>query len=65
MGAVAATCLERLLLVFMDLATGSLRLEEVAEARTYATWQALGDERLTALGTGVLYGVSDRVQALL
>jgi hypothetical protein len=62
---VDETFLERMLLVFMDLATGYLLLEEVAEDRTYATWKALVDERLKALGTGVLYGVSDRAQALI
>src|SRR4030095_1564810 len=30
-----------------------------------ATWQALVEERLKALGTGVLYMVSDRAQALI
>jgi hypothetical protein len=38
-GAVDETFLERMLLVFMDLSTGYLLLEEVAEDRTYATWQ--------------------------
>jgi len=45
-GAVDETFLERMILVFMDLATGYLLLEEVAEDRTYATWKALVDERL-------------------
>jgi hypothetical protein len=39
--------------------------EEVAAARPYATWQALVDERLQALGTSVLSMVSDRAQALI
>ena len=64
-GAVDETFLERMILVFMDLATGYLLLEEVAEDRTYATWKALVDERLKALGTGVLYLVSDRANALI
>jgi hypothetical protein len=64
-GAVDETFLERMILVFMDLATGYLLLEEVADDRTYATWKALVDERLKALGTGVLYMVSDRAQALI
>src|SRR5262249_22392088 len=64
-GAVDETFLERLMLVFMDLATGYLLLETVAEDRTYATWQTLVEERLTALGTRVLYMVSDRAQALI
>jgi hypothetical protein len=54
-----------MMLVFMDLKTGSLLLEEVAEDRTSPTWKALVDERLTALGTHVLYVVSDRAKALM
>jgi hypothetical protein len=64
-GAVDETFLERMILVCMDLATGYLLLEEVADDRTYTTWQALVGERLTDLGTGVLYVVSDRAQALI
>jgi hypothetical protein len=64
-GAVDETFLEHMILVFMDLATGYLLLEEVAEDRTYTTWKALVDERLKALSTGVLYMVSDRAQALI
>ena len=47
-GAVDETFLERMILVFMDLATGYLLLEEVADDRTYTTWKALVDERLRA-----------------
>jgi hypothetical protein len=64
-GAVDETFLERMLLVCMDLATGYLLLEEMAEDRTYATWKAVVEERLTHLGTGVLYVVSDRAKALI
>jgi Family of unknown function (DUF6399) len=64
-GAVDETFLERMMLVFMDLRTGYLLLEEVADDRTYATWKALVDERLTALGTRVRYVVSDRAKALI
>jgi hypothetical protein len=64
-GAVDETFLERMILVFMDLATGSLVLEAVADNRTYPTWKALVEERLKALGTGVLYVVSDRAQTLI
>ncbi len=45
-GAVDETFFERMMLVFMDLSTGYLLLEEVADDRTYATWKALVDERL-------------------
>ena len=64
-GAVEETFLARMLLVFMDLRTGSLRLEAVAEDRTYATWKAWVDERLQALGTGVRSLVSDRAKAFI
>lgn len=40
-------------------------LEDPADARTVATWKALGDARLTTLGTEVWYGVSDRAKALI
>jgi hypothetical protein len=64
-GAVDETFLERMMLVCMDLATGSLLLEAVADDRTYPTWKGLVEERLKGLGTGVLYVVSDRAQALI
>jgi hypothetical protein len=64
-GAVDETFLERMILVFMDLTTGYLLLEEVADDRTYTTWKTLVEERLKALGTGVLYVVSDRAKALI
>jgi Family of unknown function (DUF6399)/IclR helix-turn-helix domain len=64
-GAVDETFLEQMMLVLMDLRTGYLLLEEVAEDRTYATWKARVDARLTALGTGVRYLVSDRAKALI
>lgn len=64
-GAVDETFLEHMMLVFMDLPSGYLLFEEVAADRTYATWKALADERLKALGATVLYVVSDRAQALI
>jgi Family of unknown function (DUF6399)/IclR helix-turn-helix domain len=64
-GAVDETFLERMLLVCLDLRTGYLLLEEVADDRTYATWKAVVEERLTALGAHVLYMVSDRAKALV
>lgn len=64
-GAVDETFLERMMLVCMDLPTGYLLLEEVADDRTYATWKAVVDERLQALGAHVLYVVSDRAKALV
>jgi hypothetical protein len=54
MGAVEETFLARMILVLLDLATGSLLLEEVADDRTSTTWKALVEERRKALGTGGL-----------
>jgi hypothetical protein len=64
-GAVDETFLERMMLVFMDLASGYLLVEEVAEDRSYATWYAVVKARLTTLGVGVRYLVSDRAKALI
>ena len=64
-GAVDETFLEQMILVCMDLPTGYLLLEAVAEDRTYPTWKAVVEERLTALGAQVLYMVSDRAKALM
>ena len=64
-GAVDETFLQRMMLVFMDLVSGYLLFEEVAEDRTYDTWYALVEARLETLGTDVLYLVSDRAKALI
>jgi hypothetical protein len=64
-GAVDETFLERMMLVCLDLSTGYLILETVAEDRTFATWQALLEERLKDLGASVRYLVSDRAKALV
>src|SRR6266581_3701409 len=64
-GAVDETFLERMMLVFMDLVSGYLLFEEVAEDRSYDTWYALVEARLEALGAGVLSLVSDRAKALM
>jgi len=63
-GAVDETFLQRMMLVFMDLATGYLLMEEVAADRSFATWYDRANERLTAFSTEVLYLVSDRAKAL-
>jgi hypothetical protein len=57
--------LERLVLIFLDLPTGYILLEEATEDRSYATWKALVDKRLEALGAPVRSLVSDRAKALL
>jgi hypothetical protein len=64
-GAVDETFLQHMMLVFMALATGYLLMEEVAEDRRFDTWYARANERLTTLGTEVLYLVSDRAKALI
>ncbi|HEY5864982.1 MAG TPA: DUF6399 domain-containing protein [Candidatus Tectomicrobia bacterium] len=64
-GAVDETFLQRMMLVFIDLVSGYLVFEEVAEDRTYDTWYALVETRLETLGTDVLYLVSDRAKALI
>jgi hypothetical protein len=64
-GAVDETFLQRMLLVFMDLATGYLLMEEVAADRSFDTWYDHANKRLTTLGTAVLYMVSDRAKALI
>jgi hypothetical protein len=64
-GAVDETFLEQMLLVFMALRTGYLWHEDVAADRPSATWKAVVDERLLALGARVRSLVSDRALALL
>jgi Family of unknown function (DUF6399)/IclR helix-turn-helix domain len=64
-GGVDETFLQRMMLVFQDLATGYLLWEDVADDRTFATWHAVVEARLKALGTEVFYVVSDRAKALI
>ena len=64
-GAVDETFLQQMMLVFMDLATGYLWMEEVAADRSFATWFDRTNERLTTFGTQVLYMVSDRAKTLI
>jgi len=64
-GAVDETFLQRMILVFMDLATGYLLMEEVATDRSFATWFDRANDRLRTFGTKVLYVVSDRAKALI
>ena len=52
------------MLVFMDLVSGYLLFEEVAEERTATLWDALVEARLEALGVGVWDLGSDRAKAL-
>lgn len=64
-GAVDETFLQRMMLVFMDLASGYLLMEEVAVDRTYDTWYGCINRRLKTFGIGVSYLVSDRAKALI
>jgi hypothetical protein len=64
-GAVDETFLQRMMLVFMELASGYLLMEEVAVDRTYDTCDGLVKARLKTLEVGVLYLVSDRAKALI
>ena len=64
-GAVDETFLQRMMLVFMDLSTGYLLMEEVASDRSYDTWFERANARLKTFGTEVLYLVSDRAKALI
>ena len=64
-GAVDETFLQRMMLVFMDLATGYVLMEEVATDRSFDTWYDRANDRLTTFGTEVLYMVSDRAKALV
>ena len=64
-GAEDETFLQRMMLVFIDLVSGYLVFEEVAEQRTYDTWYALVEPRGERLGTAVVDLVSDRAKALI
>ena len=64
-GAVDETFLERMVLVLLDLPTGYVVLEAAADDRSYATWHALVEERLEALGAQGRYVVSARAKALI
>jgi hypothetical protein len=64
-GAVDEIFLQRMMLVFMDLASGYLLMEEVAVDRRFGTWDDRANERLTTFGTEVLSLVSDRAKALI
>lgn len=64
-GSVDETFLERMMLVFMDLVSGYVLLEEMADDRTYETWYERVTARLEPMKTYVLYLVSDRAKALI
>jgi hypothetical protein len=64
-GAVDETFLQRMMLVFMDLPSGYVLMEEVAVDRSYDTWYGCINGRLKMFGTEALYLVSDRAKALV
>lgn len=64
-GAVDETFLQRMMLVFMDLVTGYLLMEEIAPDRSYETWFERANARLQTFGAHVSHLVSDRAKALI
>lgn len=56
---------DKLVLVLMDLVSGYLVVEEEAEDRSYATWEAKTQPRLKALGLQARHFISDRGKSLV
>lgn len=54
-----------LILVFMDLSSGYLILEDIADDRSFDTWLKMVEPRLEQLGVKVQLMVSDRAKALI
>ena len=54
-----------LILVFMDLSSGYLILEDIADDRSFDTWFEMLEPRLEELGVHVQLMVSDRAKALI
>ncbi len=54
-----------LILVFMDLSSGYLILEDIADDRSFDTWLEMLKPRLEQLGVHVQLMVSDRAKALI
>ena len=54
-----------LILVLMDLTSGYLLVEEIAEDRKFATWLQAAEPRLQALNLEVDHAVTDRAKALI
>src|SRR4029450_6097972 len=53
------------MLVFQDVPTGYIVQEAVADDRSYATWKAVVEARLAALGRGGLCLAGGRAKALI
>ena len=56
---------EMMILVMMDLSSGYLVLESIANDRTFDTWFSAAEPRLKALGIEVNHAISDRAKALI
>ncbi len=56
---------ELLILVLMDLTSGYLLVEEIAEDRQFATWFQAAAPKLKALNLAVDHAVTDRAKALI
>jgi hypothetical protein len=54
-----------MILVLMDLQSGYLLLEDIAEDRTFDTWHKKVTPRLESLGIDVTHAISDRAKALI
>jgi hypothetical protein len=59
------TFFDQVILVMMDLVSGSIVLEEAADNRTYGTWQERVQAAVTTMGLELRYVVSDRAKALI
>ena len=59
------TFFDHVVLVMMDLVSGYLVLEQVADNRTYDTWQERVQAAVRTVGLEVRYLVSDRAKALI
>jgi len=56
---------EFMIMVMMDLRSGYLLLEDIAEDRSYDTWRSKTKPRLEELGIEVTHAISDRAKALI
>ena len=54
-----------MILVLMDLQSGYLLLEDVADDRRFDTWHKKVTPRLESLGIEVTHAISDRAKALI
>jgi len=62
---VDETFFDQVVLVMLDLASGFIVVEEIAQDCRYETWQQQTQQALSQLGLKVRYCVSDRAKALV